>query len=106
MANHTYYSGLIRPEEMNSGQSYRVKFSYGTFSIAARVTQSGIYYYALKRANGKLHKVYVGRCGTITHDVLHRATMELSQRVRKNEGKSCGQGSEAQKPAFCALRAN
>lgn len=86
MANPTYYSSLIRPEQMNSGKGYRVHFSYGTFSIAAKVTQSGVYYYAHKRVDGKLYKTYVGKCGEVTHRLLHQATMKLSNRIYNELG--------------------
>lgn len=77
MARPAIFSGQITPEQMNSGEGYRVRFSYGTFSIAPKVTQSGTYYSALKRHRGQLFKVYVGKCGQVTHERLHQATMEL-----------------------------
>jgi len=78
MANQTYYSGLLRPEQINSGEGYRVQFSYGTFSIAPKkLPNGGVYYYAYKRVRGKLHKSYVGKCGDITHELLHQATMKI-----------------------------
>ena len=77
----TYYSSQITTEQMNSGQSYRIKFSYGTFGAACKVTQSGTYYYVYKRANGKLHKTYLGKCGEITKDKLRRAAMKVANKV-------------------------
>jgi hypothetical protein len=77
VAKRAFFSGQITDDQMNSGESYRVRFSYGIFSIAPKVTQSGTYYYAVKRHKGRLFKVYVGKCGEVTHDLLHQATMVL-----------------------------
>lgn len=73
MARKAVYSSLITDEQMNSGEPYRVKFSYGTFSIIPQ----GNYYYAYKRANGKLYKVYIGKVGEITKELLHQAASRL-----------------------------
>ena len=94
MANKTFYAVLLRPEQINSGESYRVKFSYGTFSIyakkisssrAANVTQA--YYYAHKRKHGKLYKVYIGKCGNITREKLHEATIRLIIRIEADDAR-------------------
>ena len=82
MASTPIYSGQITEEQMNSGQTYRVQFSYGTFTSACKVTQSGRrYYYIYKRINGKLYKGYLGKCGTITRDKLHQATMKVASKI-------------------------
>ena len=85
MAKRSIFGSELTHENMNTGQGYRVRFSYGVFSISPKVTQSGIYYYALKRHQGRLFKVYVGKCGEITHDLLHRVTMELAHIIRPVE---------------------
>ena len=89
MANETFYSGLLTDEQMNSGESYRVQFSYGTFSIyAKKVTQQ--IYYSHRRKRGKLYKTYVGKCGSVTKDMLHQATMRLLSRIEAQGGMVIG----------------
>lgn len=64
--------------ELNSGRPYRVQFSYGTFGLAVRTAKSGLkYYYAVKRVRGRYYKIYVGKCGDITPEKLHAATVRL-----------------------------
>lgn len=77
MAKRAIHFGQLTDEMLNGRESYRVKFSYGTFSIAVKVTQNGTYHYAVKRHKGQLFKVYIGTAGTITKERLHQATMEL-----------------------------
>jgi len=77
----------ITETAINSGESYRVKFSYGVFSIAPKVTQGGVYYYAVKRHQGQLFKVYVGKCGEVTKELLHQATMILLNKATATTGK-------------------
>lgn len=86
MANKTLFSCLMRPEDMNSGKGYRVCFSYGTFSISPKKLPSGIYYYVYKRVRGTLYKSYVGKCGDITHKLLHQATMRVAHRIFADVG--------------------
>ena len=82
MAHPPIYSSQITSQQMNSGQSYRVSFSYGTFTAAPRVTQSGgIYYYVYKRVRGKLYKAYLAKCGEITKEKLHQATMKVANKI-------------------------
>ena len=78
MARAAQRASSMTHQELNSGESYRVQFSYGTFSVAAKVTQSGVYYYAVKRVQGKLYKAYVARCGQVTPERLHQVTMRLN----------------------------
>jgi hypothetical protein len=86
MAKRALCGVELTTEAMNSGKSYRVKFSYGVFSIAAKVTQSGVYYSVVKRHKGRLYKVYAGKCGEITHELLHQATMMLQAKVYAASG--------------------
>ena len=87
MANQTFYSGLLTDEQMNSGASYRVQFSYGVFSIYAKKVTQQVYYYAHRRKRGKLYKVYVGKCGSVTKDLLHQATMRLLSRIEADDAR-------------------
>jgi len=87
MARRAIHGSQLKHEDMNTGQGYRVKFSYGVFSIAPKVTQSGTYYYATKRHQGRLFKVYVGKCGEVTHDLLHQATMALQNKAISATGR-------------------
>jgi len=86
MARRAIYFGQLTEQVMNSGQSYRVRFSYGTFSIAPKVARSGTYYSAVKRHQGRLYKVYVGKCGEVTAQRLHEATMELLHKAYVGSG--------------------
>jgi hypothetical protein len=87
MARQAYYFGQLTDEILNGRKSYRVQFSYGTFSVSAKVTQrGGCYHYAIKRHKGKLFKVYVGTAGEITKERLHQATMELSHKCYSETG--------------------
>jgi hypothetical protein len=87
MAKQAIYSGLLTRETMNGDQGYRVKLSYGVFSIAPKVTQSGRYWYAYKRSSGRLFKVYIGKGGEVTKDMVHKATMALIAKVRAETGR-------------------
>lgn len=80
MAKPATLLGWLTETQMNSGQPFRVRTSYGTFSIAGKVTHGGTYHYAYKRVAGKLHKVYVGKVGEIDQDAVHKATMRLSEK--------------------------
>ena len=67
-------------EQMNHGRSYRVRSSYGTFSISAKHVKNRIYYHAYKRVGGKIHTTYVGKHGEITREVLHKAIVRLKSK--------------------------
>jgi len=86
MARRAIFFGQLTEETLNGSESYRVRFSYGTFSIAVKVAQSSVYHYALKRHKGQLFKVYVGKAGQITRDRLHQATMELNHKAYSATG--------------------
>ena len=81
MAKRAIFFGQLTDDILNGTEGYRVCFSYGTFSIAPKVTQSGRYWYAYKRHKGQLFKVYVGKAGEITRERLHQATMELNHKA-------------------------
>ena len=81
MAKQAIYYSQLTGDQMNGSRPYRVKFSYGTFSIAVKVAQSGVYHYAVKRHKGQLFKVYVGKAGRITKERVHQATMELGHKA-------------------------
>jgi len=81
MAKRAIFFGQLTDEILNGTESYRVKFSYGTFSIAVKVTQSGRYWYAYKRHKGRLFKTYIAKDGKITRKRLHQATMELNHKA-------------------------
>jgi len=87
MAKRAVFFGQLTDEMLNGTEGYRVSFSYGVFSIAPKVTQSGTYHYAVKRHKGQLFKVYVGKAGTITPERLHRATMALHDKIQLATGK-------------------
>jgi len=87
MAKQAIYFGQLTDSTLNGRESYRVKFSYGTFSIAVKVTQSGAYHYAVKRHKGQLFKVYVGTAGEITQERLHQATTELLHKAYSATGE-------------------
>jgi len=78
--------GQLTDETINGEQSYRVQFSYGTFSIAPRANKSGCYHYAVKRHKGQLFKVYVGKAGEITSERIHQSTMELLAKAYQSTG--------------------
>jgi hypothetical protein len=86
MARQAIYYGQLTDDIMNSGKPYRVRLSYGVFSLSPKVTQSGTYYSAYKRAGGKLFKQYVGGCGDVTADAIYKATMALSDKIRRETG--------------------
>ena len=67
-------------EQMNPGHSYRVRLSFGTFSISAKFIKTHIYYHAYKRVGGKIHTTYVGKNGEITKEVLYKALVRLKSR--------------------------
>ena len=54
MAKRAIFFGQLTDDILNGTEGYRVCFSYGTFSIAPKVTQSGRYWYAYKRHKGQL----------------------------------------------------
>lgn len=82
MARRAIYSSELTEATMNSGQSYRVAFSYGAFTISPqKLPNGGCYYYALKRARGRLYKSYVGKRGEVTMTHVHKATMKLSAAI-------------------------
>lgn len=83
MAREAINSAMITEAQMNSAQGCRVAFSYGTFSVLPRRTAWGTYLYAYKRAKGHLHKVYVGKAGQVTKDMLHKATLRLLAKVEE-----------------------
>ena len=70
MAKQAIYHSQLTGDQMNGSEGYRVRLSWGTFSVAVKVTQSGVYYYAIKRRKGTLHKLYLGRQGEITRRLL------------------------------------
>lgn len=82
MARRAIYFGQLTEETMNSGLPYRVDLSYGTFTISPqKLPNGGCYYYALKRARGRLYKSYVGKRGQVTADDVHKATMKVSSLI-------------------------
>lgn len=82
MAKRVIYFGQLTERTMNSGASYRVSLSYGAFTISPQKLPNGsCYYYALKRAKGKLYKAYVGKRGEVTSKHIHEATMKLSAEI-------------------------
>lgn len=88
MAKQAIYGSQLTHELMNGGQSYRIKFSCGTFSIAAKATKSGTYYSAYKRFRGKLYKVYVGKAGDIERHDVQRACVGLLSKICEATGES------------------
>lgn len=87
MAARAIYFGQLRERDMNGFDSYRVNLSYGTFTISPQKLPNGaIYFYALKRARGKLYKAYVGKRGEVTADMVHKATMKVSAAIRHDTG--------------------
>lgn len=94
MARQSIYFGQLTEETMNSGLPYRVSFSYGVFTISPQKLPNGAtYYYALKRARGKLYKAYVGKRGEVTADDVHKATMKVSYLIM---GDTWGMGRNNQ----------
>jgi len=87
MAKQAINYGQLTGSELNSGRPLRVSFSYGVFSIATKVTQSGAYLYVHKRVRGKLHKVYLGKLGDVTKNDLHKATMGLRAKYDLGAGR-------------------
>jgi len=81
MARQAIWYGQLTDEVLNGSTPYRVRLSYGVFSIAPKVTQSGIYHYSLKRHKGRLYKHYVGKAGEIDAERLHQATMQLLHKI-------------------------
>ncbi len=87
MARRAIYSSELKEETMNGYTSYRVAFGYGAFTISPQKLPNGaVYFYALKRARGRLYKSYVGKRGAIGIDDVHRATMEVVQAIRHDTG--------------------
>ncbi len=87
MARRAIYFSELSDATLNGEQGYRVKLSYGTFSIAARVTPSGRYWYAYKKHLGRLFKVYVGKQGTVTSERERQATIELLAKAYQATGQ-------------------
>jgi len=83
MAHEAIASAVITEAEMNSSEGCRVEFPFGTFSVLGSRRSSGTYLYAYKRAKGHLHKVYVGKAGQVTKDMLHKATLRLRAKVEE-----------------------
>jgi len=86
MSNAIFIS-FLEPETINGSKGYKVKLSYGTFSIAPKVTQSGVYFSAYKRVRGKLYKAYVGKAGALTWHDIHKATMALDAKIMAATGR-------------------
>jgi hypothetical protein len=80
MAKQARLFGELTETQINSGQSYRVSFSYGTFSVVPTCIGGHLYYYVHKRVDGQLYKVYLGKVGKVTKEDLHEATMKVSQK--------------------------
>ena len=81
------YLSLLEKETINGSTGYKVKLSYGTFSIAPKVTQGGVYFSAYKRVRGKLYKSYVGKAGALTWQDIHKATMALDAKIMAELGR-------------------
>lgn len=94
MARHAIHFGQLTDRTMNGFSSYRVSMSYGAFTISPQKLPNGaVYFYALKRAKGKLYKAYVGRRGEVTADDVHKATMKVSYLIM---GATSGMGRNNQ----------
>ena len=88
MARRAIYSSELTEETMNGYTSYRVAFSYGAFTVSPQKLPNGaVYFYALKRARGRLYKSYVGTRGAITFDDVHRATAQLAGAIMADTGQ-------------------
>ena len=78
MASEAIYFSQLTKEQMNGSESYRVRFSWGDFSIAPRRNKSGVYWYAYKRRHGRLFKAYVAKQGRVRLTKLQRACYSLA----------------------------
>lgn len=75
-------------EQLNSGSSYRVQHDGETFSITANTVNEQVYYYVTKRVRGKLHKMYLGKCGEVTPERLRIAiAVLLTEMLALSPGK-------------------
>jgi len=70
MAHKAIYHSQLTDDVMNGDQGYRVKLSWGTFTVSPKKLPNGVYYSAYKRRRGHLHKLYLGKQGEITRDLL------------------------------------
>jgi hypothetical protein len=87
MARRAIHFGELTERTMNGWASYRVSLSYGAFTISPQKLPNGsCYFYALKRAKGKLYKSYVGKRGEITRKHVHEATMKVSAAIAHDTG--------------------
>jgi len=79
-----FYSGLLDVTQANTLPSYRIQFSYGTFTVRRETRKrGGSYYVAYKRLRGHLLKAYIGIAGKVTKQDLHQATMKISFQADK-----------------------
>jgi len=85
MANKTYYSVELSERKINQPEAYRIKLSYGTFSVSPQLDKrtNRHYCYANKRINGRLIKRYVGKYGDLTIDDVHQACYKISTAARR-----------------------
>lgn len=90
MARRAHLWGQLEPSVMNGIDGYRVKFSFGVFSIMPRMDRDRRYWYATKRSNGTLHKVYVGADGNITTEAIKIACLAVLAKLRGHSDRLYG----------------
>jgi hypothetical protein len=86
VAKQAIYGSQLTPEQMNGDESYRVKYSCGTFSITPKSTPSGVYWSVVKRFRGKLYKVYIGKSGGIERHAVQSACVRLLAKIQAETG--------------------
>ena len=86
MARRAIYYAQLTNETMNGTQSYRVRFSYGIFSVAVKATRGGAYHYAIKRHRGRLFKIYIGAAGKIERHHVQSACVGLLHKIGEATG--------------------
>ena len=82
--------GQLEGSVMNGIDAYRVRFSFGVFSITPRVDRDRRYWYATKRSNGRLHKVYIGAGGNITSEAIKVACLAVLDKLRDGSHRLYG----------------
>lgn len=79
-----YFTSSEKMATWNDPAGYRIKFSYGTFSVTFRRSRhktDALYGFITKRFRGRLHQRYLGPIGLVDANVLHEKGQELSNAI-------------------------
>ncbi len=64
---------------LSFGQTFYYQAQLGSFTARHEKRRNGSFWYAFRRSQGKLRKVYLGRSTHLTQAVLSRATALLAR---------------------------